>query len=146
MLQSERAAGIDMTAVPFGGANEAETALSGGHVVMIGLNVGEYTRSDQGSFRAMLRFAEERSVLAPDLPTAKNQGFGVMMSSERRLAARCDIPQDIRSKPAAAVDAVLANPEFHGKAKPQALFLSYKSGAAWQTDMPVRLARYTKIF
>lgn len=146
MLQSERAAGIDLTAVPFGGANEAETALSGGHVVMIGLNVGEYTRSDQGSFRAMLRFAEERLILAPDLPTAKKQWFGVMMSSERGLAACCDVPQDIRGKLAAAVDAVPANPEFQGKAKQQALPLSYKSGADRQTDMPVRLARYTKIF
>lgn len=146
MLQLEQAAGIDLTAVPFGGANEAKTALLGGHVAMIGLNVGEYTTSDQGSFRALAQFAEERSVLAPDLPTAKEQGFDVLMSSERGLAAHCDVPEDIRGKLAAAVDAALANPEFQEKAKQQALPLSFKSGAEWQADMPVRLARYTEIF
>lgn len=146
MLQLEQAAGVDLTAVPFGGANEAKTALLGGHVAMIGLNVGEYTTSDQGSFRALAQFAEERSVLAPDLPTAKEQGFDVLMSSERGLAARCEVPEDIRVKLAAAVDAALANPEFQEKAKQQALPLSFKSGTDWQADMPVRLARYTEIF
>lgn len=43
MLQLEQAAGIDLTAVPFAGANEARTALLGGHVNVIGINVGEYT-------------------------------------------------------------------------------------------------------
>ena len=47
---------------------------------------------------------------------------------------------------AAAVDAALANPEFQEKAKQQALPLSFKSGADWQADMPVRLTRYTEIF
>ena len=93
MLQLEQAAGIDLTAVPFGGANEAKTALLGGHVTMIGLNVGEYATSDQGSFRALAQFSEERSTLAPDLPTAREQGFDVIMSSERGLAAAATCPR-----------------------------------------------------
>ncbi|MBD9527087.1 MULTISPECIES: tripartite tricarboxylate transporter substrate binding protein [Paracoccus] len=146
MLQLEQAAGIDLTAVPFGGANEAKTALLGGHVAMIGLNVGEYTTSDRSSFRALAQFAEQRSTLAPDLPTAKEQGFDVLMSSERGLAARCDVPEDIRAKLATAVDTALANPEFQEKAKQQALPLSFKSGKDWQADMPARLERFTEIF
>ena len=139
-------AGIDLTAVPFGGANEAKTALLGGHVTMIGLNVGEYSTSDQAAFRALAQFSDQRSVLAPDLPTAQEQGFEVLMSSERGLAARCDTPADIREKLAAAVDSALANPEFQEKAKQQALPLAYRSGVEWQADMPKRLARYTEIF
>lgn len=146
MLQLEQAAGIKLTAVPFGGANEAKTALLGGHVSLIGLNAGEYATSDKNSFRALAQFSEERSVLAPDLTTAKEQGFDVIMSSERGLAARCDVPEDIRAKLSAAVDAALANPEFQEKAKQQALPISYRSGAEWSQDMPVRLARYTEIF
>jgi tripartite-type tricarboxylate transporter receptor subunit TctC len=45
-LQLEQAAGVKLTAVPFGGANEAKTALLGGHVSMIGLNVGESSIAD----------------------------------------------------------------------------------------------------
>ncbi|WP_096785368.1 tripartite tricarboxylate transporter substrate binding protein [Rhodobacter sp. CZR27] len=146
MLQLEQAAGIDLTAVPFGGANEAKTALLGGHVQVIGLNVGEYATSEKSSFRALAQFSEARSVLAEDLPTAKEQGFDVIMSSERGLAARCDVPEDVRQKISDAVNVALADPAFLEKAKQQALPLSYKSGADWQADMPARLARYTEIF
>lgn len=146
MLQLEQAADIDLTPVPFAGANEAKTALLGGHVSMIGLNAGEYATSDKNAFRALAQFSEERSALAPDLPTAKEQGFDVIMSSERGLAAHCDVPEDIRAKLAAAVDAALANPEFQEKASQQSLPISYQSGAEWQQAMPARLERFTEIF
>ncbi|HRM75780.1 MAG TPA: hypothetical protein PLI13_13905, partial [Paracoccus sp. (in: a-proteobacteria)] len=62
------------------------------------------------------------------------------------IAARCDVPEEIRAKLAAAVDAALAKPEFLEKAKQQALPLAYRAGAEWQADMPKRLARFTEIF
>jgi tripartite-type tricarboxylate transporter receptor subunit TctC len=146
MLQLEQAAGVDLTPVPFAGANEAKTALLGGHVTMIGLNAGEYATSDQNAFRALAQFSEERSSLVPDLPTAKEQGFDVIMSSERGLAAHCDVPEEIRERLSTAVDAALANPEFQEKAKQQSLPISYQSGADWQAAMPARLERFTEIF
>lgn len=146
MMQLESATGIKLTAVPFGGANEAKTALLGGHITATGLNVGEYATADTNSMRALAQFAEERSVLAEDLPTAKEQGFDVIMSSERGLAARCEVPEDIRAKLAAAVDAALANPEFQEKAKQQSLPLSFQSGTEWHEAMPARLERFRDIF
>jgi tripartite-type tricarboxylate transporter receptor subunit TctC len=146
MLQLEEAAGIDITAVPFAGANEAKTALLGGHVTAIGLNVGEYSTADQNSLKAIGQFAEERSVLAPDLLTAKEQGFDIIQSSERGLATRCDVPEDVRTKLSDAVNQALASPEFLEQAKQQALPLSYLSGADWVEQMPGRLERYTEIF
>lgn len=145
MLQLEQAAGVDLTAVPFAGANEAKTALLGGHVSMIGLNVAEYTTSDHNALRALAQFAETRSALAPDLPTAKEEGFDVMMSSERGLAARCDVPEADRTRMAQAIEAALAKPEFQEKAKQQQLPLSYLSGADWSASMPARLERFGKI-
>lgn len=145
MLQLEQAAGIDLTAVPFAGANEAKTALLGGHVNVIGLNVGEYTSSDQNSVRALAQFSEQRSTLAPDLPTAKEQGFDVLMSSERGLAAGCDVPEADRARLAQAIETALANPEFQEKAKQQKLPLSYLSGADWTAQMPGRLDRFREI-
>lgn len=145
MLQLEQAAGIDLTAVPFAGANEAKTALLGGHVNMIGLNVGEYTTSDHNAIRALAQFSEKRSTLAPDLATAKEQGFDVMMSSERGLAARCDVPEADRTRLSQAIEAALAKPEFQEKAKQQNLPLSYQSGADWTAAMPARLERFREI-
>ena len=145
MLQLEQAAGIDLTAVPFAGANEAKTALMGGHVAMIGLNVGEFATSDHNALRALAQFSEERSALAPDLATAKEQGFDVLMSSERGLAARCDVPEADRARLSQAIEAALAKPEFQEKAKQQNLPLSYLSGADWTAQMPVRLERFREI-
>ena len=146
MLQLEQAAGIDLTAVPFPGASEAMTALLGGHVTAIGLNVGELVTSDQNSVRALVQFAEERSVLAPDLPTAKEEGADVIMSSERGLAARCDVPEEVRTQLSEAVEAALNNPEFQAQAKDQALALSYLPGSEWTAQMPERLERFRGIF
>ena len=146
LLQLEKAAGIDLTAVPFEGANEAKTALLGGHVQVIGLNVGEAMSSDPSSFHVLAQFAEKRSTLAPDLPTATEQGFDVIMSSERGLAARCDVPEEIRAQLSESVEKALANPEFLEAAKQQDLPLSYLSGADWTAEMPVRLARFEEIF
>lgn len=145
MLQLEQATGVDLTAVPFAGANEAKTALMGGHVSMIGLNVGEYATSDHNAIRALAQFSEERSSLAPDLPTAKEQGFDVLMSSERGLAARCDVPEADRARLSQAIEAALAKPEFQEKAKQQNLPLSYQSGADWTAAMPARLERFREI-
>lgn len=145
LLQLEQSAGIKLTAVPFNGANEARTALLGGHVTAVGLNVGEYSTSDKASIRALAQFAEERSVLASDLPTAKEQGYDVIMSSERGLATRCDVPEDIRNKLADAVDAALADEKFLEQAKQQVLPLSYKSGADWVAEMPGRIERFSEI-
>ncbi|WP_103332761.1 tripartite tricarboxylate transporter substrate binding protein [Pseudotabrizicola formosa] len=146
MLQLEKAAGIDLTAIPFEGANEAKTALLGGHVQVIGLNVGEAMSSDPGSFKVLAQFAEQRSTLAPDLATAVEQGFDVIMSSERGMAARCDVPEEIRARLSAAVEKALADPAFLDVAAKQGLPLAYQSGADWTAAMPARLARFEEIF
>ncbi|MDQ7777762.1 tripartite tricarboxylate transporter substrate binding protein [Paracoccus aminovorans] len=146
MLQLEQSAGIKLTAVPFGGANEARTALLGGHVTLIGLNAGEFASTEPGQIKALGQFGEQRSTLAPDLPTAKEQGFDVLMASERGMATRCDVPEEIRARLAASVEKALTNPEFQEKAKQQGLALSYQSGADWSAAMPARLERFQEIF
>lgn len=146
MLQLEKAAGIDLTAVPFEGANEAKTALLGGHVQVIGLNVGEAMSADPTSFRVLAQFGGARSTLAPDLPTATEEGFDVVMSSERGMMTRCDVPEEIRARLSASVEKALADPAFLEVAKQQGLPLAYLSGADWTAAMPARLARFDEIF
>lgn len=146
MLQLEKAAGIDLNAIPFEGANEAKTALLGGHVQVIGLNVGEAVSSDPASFNVLAQFGGVRSTLAPDLPTATEEGFDIIMSSERGLMTRCDVPEEIRAKLSASVEKALADPAFLEVAKQQDLPLAYLSAADWTAAMPARLARFEEIF
>ncbi|MFC0808376.1 tripartite tricarboxylate transporter substrate binding protein [Ensifer sp. P24N7] len=146
MLQLEKSAGIDLTAVTFNGANEARTALLGGHVMTIGINVGEFVSSDSSAFKNLGQFAEERSVIAPDLQTAEEQGFEVLMSSERGIAMGCEVPEEIRMKFSDAVKKALDNPEFQAKAKQQSLALSYLSAEQWNKELPVRGERFGAIW
>ncbi|MQW87026.1 tripartite tricarboxylate transporter substrate binding protein [Sinorhizobium saheli] len=146
MLQLEKSAGVDFTAVTFNGANEARTALLGGHVMAIGINVGEFVGSDHSAFKNLGQFAEKRAVIAPDLPTAKEQGYEVLISSERGIAMGCDVPENIRTKFSDAVRKALDNPEFQGKAKQQSLALSYLSSEDWNREMPVRAERLGAIW
>jgi tripartite-type tricarboxylate transporter receptor subunit TctC len=146
MLQLEKSAGIDLTAVTFNGANEARTALLGGHVMTIGINVGEFVSSDSSAFKNLGQFAEERAVIAPDLQTAKEQGFEVLMSSERGIAMGCEVPEEIRMKFSDAVKKALDNPEFQAKAKQQSLALSYLSAEQWNKELPVRGERLGAIW
>jgi tripartite-type tricarboxylate transporter receptor subunit TctC len=146
MLQLEKSAGIDLTAVTFNGANEARTALLGGHVDTIGINVGEFVGSDHSAFKNLGQFAEERASIAPDLPTAKEQGFEVLMSSERGIAMSCDVPEEIRTKFSAAVKKALDDPEFKAKAKQMSLAISYRSSQDWDKELPVRAERLGAIW
>ena len=146
MLQLEKAAGIDLTAVTFNGANEARTALLGGHIMATGINVGEFVGGEKSGFKILGQFAEQRAVIAPDLPTAKEQGYDVIMSSERGIAMGCDVPKDIRTKFSDAVRKALENPEFQAQAKQQSLALSYRSSDEWNKELPAREERLRVIW
>jgi tripartite-type tricarboxylate transporter receptor subunit TctC len=146
LLQLEKAAGVDLTPVTFNGANEARTALLGGHVTAIGINVGEFQSGDKSAFKSLGQFADQRSVIAQDLPTAKEQGFDVIMSSERGIAMGCEVPEAIRTKYSAAVKKALDNPEFQEKAKQQSLPLSYRSSDDWNKELPARAERLSEVW
>jgi tripartite-type tricarboxylate transporter receptor subunit TctC len=146
VLQLEKSAGIDLTPVTFNGANEARTALLGGHIMAMGINVGEFQGSEKSAFKALGQFADQRAVIAPDLPTAKEQGFDVLISSERGIAMGCEVPEAIRTKYSAAVKKALDNPEFQEKAKQQSLALSYRSAEDWNKELPARAERLGEVW
>lgn len=146
LLQLEKAAGVDLTPVPFAGANEARTALLGGHITATGINVGEFASMDKSAFKMLAQYSGERSTLAPDLPTAKEQGFDILMSSERGLATGCEVPAEVRAKISEAVAKSLDNPEFQAQAKQQGLPISYRSSEEWSKEMPAREERLREVW
>ncbi len=82
-------------------------------------------------------FGAERSPQLPDVPTAKEQGFDVQMTSERGIAAPRDLPDDITLKFSEAMKKVLDNPEFQKQAKQLALPLAYLSGRTGKSRCPI---------
>ena len=110
MVQLEQLTGITLTHVPFAGASESATALMGGHISSAGQNISEL--SDDSKYRVLAQFSNERMPQEPELPTAKEQGVDLVMTSERGIAAPAKVPDDIEKRMADAVKAVLEDPAF----------------------------------
>ena len=68
MLAFQRAAGVEMTHVPFKGAADVRTTLVGGHIMVGAINIGE----------AMVAPGERRAdpSARPDEPAAQRRGAG----------------------------------------------------------------------
>ncbi|MBB3979565.1 tripartite-type tricarboxylate transporter receptor subunit TctC [Rhizobium azooxidifex] len=140
------ATGATFTHIPFNGAGETRTAVLGAQVTGGGLNISEFAGNDTSGLRMIAHFGTERSPQLPDVPTAKESGFDVEMTSERGVAAPRDVPDDITQKFSDAMKRVLDDPEFQKQAQQLALPLAYLSGPDWEAQMPTRLERFQKIW
>ena len=118
MLMFERAAGVKMTHVPFKGAADVRTALLSKQITVGAINIGEAVQSIKGGapMRNIGQFAPKRANLAPDLATAREQGFDIELSSLRGMAAPKGLPPEIRDRLVKAVAAAAADPEFQAQA------------------------------
>lgn len=118
MLLFQRIADVKLTHVPFPGSAPNKTALLGRHIAMSSVNIGEAKQAGEGApLRIIGVMAEKRWEGAPDVPTFKEQGFDVLSSSLRGIAAPKGLPPEVKQK---LVDAILKaanDPEFQEKAK-----------------------------
>ena len=118
MLMFERAAGVKMTHVPFKGAADVRTALLSKQITVGAINIGEAVQSIKGGapMRNIGQFSPARSNLAQDLPTAREQGYDIVLSSLRGMAAPKGLPPEIRERLVKAVATAAADPEFQAQA------------------------------
>ncbi|MBD9397416.1 MULTISPECIES: tripartite tricarboxylate transporter substrate binding protein [unclassified Pseudomonas] len=144
MVQLEQLTGITLTHVPFAGASESATALMGGHISSAGQNISEL--SDDSKYRVLAQFSSERMPQEPELPTAKEQGVDLVMTSERGIAAPAKVPDDIEKRMAHAVKAVLEDPAFLKKAQDLSLPIAYLSGEDWQKGLDEQKTRYQALW
>ena len=119
MLAFQRAAGVEMTHVPFKGAADVRTALVGGHIMVGAMNIGEamVAQASGAPIRQLGQMSQERSEVAPDVPTFKEQGYDIELNSLRGTAAPKGLPDPVRERLVTAIAKVAANPEFQAKMK-----------------------------
>ncbi|VFR69238.1 Tricarboxylate transport protein TctC [plant metagenome] len=112
-------------------------ALIGGHVDMIFASHTAVPKPESESvkLRILAQFMDKRAPMLPNVPTAKEEGFDVVVPSDRGLAIHKDVQADIRGKLQAALEASLKDPEFLKAANAFADILAYKSGTEWQEDI-----------
>ncbi len=83
----EEKTGVELTTVPFDGEALAVAAAAGGHIqALIGNFSGIESQVKSGALKPILLFDVERSELAPDVPTAQEEGIDIISGSWRGIA------------------------------------------------------------
>lgn len=136
-LMFERAAGVQLTHVPFKGAAEVRTAIQSKQIMVAAFNIGEALQYQKGGtpLRHLGQMSERRSDIGPDVPTFKEQGFNVIMASLRGVAAPKGLPPAVREQLVSAVQKAAADSEFQAKAAGYFAPLRFLAPAAYAEEL-----------
>ncbi|GHC69918.1 hypothetical protein GCM10007320_03810 [Pseudorhodoferax aquiterrae] len=148
MLLFERATGTKLTHVPYKGAGEVRAAATGQQIVIGAINVGEVLAYQKGGtpIRLLGQMSAERSSLAPQVPTFREQGIPIELASLRGLAAPKGLPEPVRKKLVDAVAAIAADPAFKQQAEAMYAPLRYLPPAAYAAELEATEAGFRKLW
>lgn len=142
-LGIEQAAGAKLNDIPFKGTSESRTALLGGHIDLVAMSVSEFVLDNEAAlFRALAQLGPVRAAAMPEVPTARDLGLDIVISTERGFAAPRGVPPRIMDRLRQAIATSAADPEFLRGTTREALAVSYLSGPDWILSMAERKARY----
>ena len=118
MLKFERAAGVKLRHVPFKGSADVRAAIAGKQIVVAAVNIGEALAFQKGGtpIRNLVQMSPARTNLAPELPTAREQGYDIEMSSLRGMVAPKGLAPEVRDRLVKAVAQAVGDPEFQAQA------------------------------
>ncbi|MFG2007426.1 Bug family tripartite tricarboxylate transporter substrate binding protein [Spirillospora sp. NPDC048911] len=104
---------VNATAIPFDGGGPQLTAVLG-HKVDVGtVHVAEaYKQIEAGKLRPLVAFSAKRLEALPNVPTATESGYDIVVDQRRFVAAPAALPTDVRDKLVAAIDKAVASPEY----------------------------------
>ncbi|NLS14640.1 tripartite tricarboxylate transporter substrate binding protein [Vibrio sp. SM6] len=113
LMALEKALGIGLNARPYNGAVEATLSVVRNHSHVTMVSVGEaMTHLRSGQLRALGVLAENRIGYLPQVPTLKEQGYGVITGTWRGIAAPKHTPNDVVEALGAAFDSAMESHEF----------------------------------
>lgn len=134
-------AGITLEPVPFRGASDSTAALLGNHIQILFTppsTVKEHIKN--GTLRALAVTGEQR-LIDPELaqiPTIKEQGYDLVLTTWIGLVAPKDLPPEVKAKLETGFKAIIADPEFKANIKNIGLQIEYlnseDSKARWRLD------------
>ena len=105
-----RAAGIEMTLIPYKGAGQVPVALMSGQISAASLTDADLSRLHRsGKARVLATTGPVRSVILPDIPTFKELGYDITGAGWYGFFAPGKTPAAINAKLAASVGEALRN-------------------------------------
>jgi len=129
--------GVAFTHVPFKGTGDVKGAMAGRQISIAAISVGESMQAIKGGtpLRIIAQMGSTRSMLAPEVPTAKEQGFNVELGSLRGIAAPKGLPADVREALVKAVERAVADAEFRVKSVQYYAPLRYLSPMKFDAEL-----------
>lgn len=130
-----------LASVAYKGGAAMKVDLLGGHLDVGMLSIGEVPELHPGApaapatLRVLAQLGDKRSPALPQVPTARELGLDVLMSSERGFAAPRGVPAAIVQKLERAFAESLADPAFIASAPTDAPVLAYLPGGQWTTSL-----------
>ncbi|WP_207538335.1 tripartite tricarboxylate transporter substrate binding protein [Sabulicella rubraurantiaca] len=141
----QAATGVKLVHVPFPGAGPMRTAMLGRQVDVGGLNVGEVAATPSG-LRMLVQGGTTRSAFAPDVPTFREAGLDVAMSSERGIVLAKGTPEDVVARLREATAKVAHDPTFQEQCRAQFTELDYLDGPAWRARLAEADTRFRQMW
>jgi tripartite-type tricarboxylate transporter receptor subunit TctC len=137
MLLFEKAAGVNMTHVGYKGAGEVRAAVGSEQITIGAINVGEALAYQKGGtpIRFLGQMGLTRAVLAPNVPTFREQDFEIELASLRGLATPKGLPDPVRTRLVDAMARVAADPQFRQQAEAMFAPVRYLAPAAYATEL-----------
>ena len=141
------ASGIELTHAPYQGGAPAITALMGGHIQMVYLNVNEVAQHVRaGRMRALVVTTDERAESLPQVPTFREAGYPQLTASNwSGLVVPAATPNDVVAKFNAELVRALKDPQVLEKFKAQELLSSPGTPAAFDAFLRSEAARYADV-
>lgn len=130
ILNLNRIANVTFTPAFFGSTAPARQALLGGHIPAATMNLSEalpLIRS--GDIKLLGVMSAERSPYLPDAPTFAEQGYDLIVTASRGLAAPAGVPEEIVIRLQDALKAAMEDPEYLAVAKEAEIPLAYLDAA-----------------
>jgi tripartite-type tricarboxylate transporter receptor subunit TctC len=129
--------GAGLTHVPFKGTGDVKGAMAGKQIAVAAISVGEAMQAIKGGvpLRIIAQMGAARSSLAPEVPTAREQGFNIEMGSLRGLVAPRGLPQEVREQLVKAVERAVSDPEFRAKSIQYYAPLRYLSPSQFDVEL-----------
>lgn len=147
ILIFQKESNLEFQHIPFEGDGPSWQAAMGNKIDASFNNLGiTYPQIEAGNLKALAIFAEERSPMLPNVPTAKELGYNVVSGSSRGYSAPKGLPEDVKQKLYDAFEEMAANSDFVKGCEDRALPIDIKIGDDYAQYLKDQETKFTEIW
>lgn len=143
----EETCGVEFNHVPFSdGAASAVTALLGGNIEAVAVSPSEvYTNVESGDLRTLVVLGEDKSSVLPEVPTAKDLGYDIVIQGWGGFAVPKDTPDDVVATLETAAETAINSDAMKELLASKGYEHAYLNGADMDKVAAEELAHYSEL-